>query len=50
MAAPVIPTAAMRPHSRRESIQKSANMLGIRLVLLKLENIIIINVPISFLA
>jgi hypothetical protein len=30
------PTAAMRPHSQRRSIQQSANILGNRLVLLKL--------------
>ncbi len=36
------PTAATRPHSRRGSIQQSANMLGNRLVL-KLENSIIIS-------
>ena len=38
------PTAAIRPHSRRESIQQSANMLGNRLLLLKLEKVIISNV------
>jgi hypothetical protein len=37
------PAAATRPHSRRGSIQQSANMLGKRLVSLKLENIIIIS-------
>ena len=37
------PTAATRPHSRRGSIQQSANMLGNRLVSLKLENSIIIS-------
>jgi len=37
------PTATTRPHSRRGSIQQSANMLGNRLVLLKLENSIIIS-------
>jgi hypothetical protein len=31
--------AAMRPHSRRRRIQQSANMLGNRLVLLKLEKL-----------
>jgi len=36
-------TADTRPHSRRGSIQQSANMLGNRLVLLKLENSIIIS-------
>ena len=38
------PTAAMRPYSQRGSIQQSADMLGNRLVLLKLENSIIINI------
>ncbi len=38
------PTAAMRPHSQRKSIQQSANMLGNRLVLLKLEKAINSNV------
>jgi hypothetical protein len=33
------PTAATRPHSRRGSIQQSANMLSNRLVSLKLEKI-----------
>jgi hypothetical protein len=33
------PTAAMRPHSLHRSIQQSANMLGNRLVLLKLEKL-----------
>jgi hypothetical protein len=37
------PTASTRPHSRRGSIQQSANMLGNRLVSLKLENSIIIS-------
>ena len=36
--------AATRPHSRRGSKQQSANMLGNRLVLLKLEKVIINNV------
>jgi hypothetical protein len=35
------PTAAMRPHSRLLSIQQSTNILGNRLVLLKLEKVII---------
>ena len=35
------PTAAMRPHSRLLSIQQSTNILGDRLVLLKLEKVII---------
>ena len=39
-----LPTAAMKPHSRRLSIQQSANILCNRLVLLKLEKTIIINV------
>lgn len=39
-----LPTAAMKPHSRRLSIQQSANILCDRLVLLKLEKTIIINV------
>jgi hypothetical protein len=38
------PTAAMRPHSRCRNIQQSANMLGNRLVLLKLEKVINSNV------
>jgi len=38
------PTAAMKPHSRLLSIQQSANILCDRLVLLKLEKTIIINV------
>jgi hypothetical protein len=38
------PTAAMRPHFRRRSIQQSANMLGNRLVSLKLEKVINSNV------
>jgi hypothetical protein len=38
------PTATMRPHSRRRSIQQLANMLGNRLVLLKLEKVINSNV------
>jgi hypothetical protein len=33
------PMAAMRPRSQRRSIQQSANMLGNRLVLLKLEKL-----------
>jgi hypothetical protein len=37
------PTAATRPHSRRGSIQQSANMLGNLLVSLKLEKSIIIS-------
>ncbi len=37
-------TAAMKPHSLILSIQQSANMLCNRLVLLKLEKTIIINV------
>ncbi len=37
-------TAAMGPHSRLLSIQQSANILCDRLVLLKLEKTIIINV------
>ena len=36
------PTAATRPHSRRGSIQQSANMLGNRLVSLKLEKLSLI--------
>ena len=32
------PTAATRPHSRHVSIHQSSNMLGNRLLLLKLEN------------
>ena len=36
-----LPTAAMKPHSRRLSIQQSANILGNRLVSLKLEKVII---------
>ena len=39
-----LPTAAMKPHSRRLSIQQSANILCDRFVLLKLEKTIIINV------
>ena len=35
------PTAAMRPHSRLLSIQQSTNILGNRLVSLKLEKVII---------
>jgi hypothetical protein len=35
------PTAAMKPHSRLLSIQQSTNILGNRLVLLKLEKVII---------
>jgi hypothetical protein len=38
------PTAAMKPHSRLLRIQQSANILGNRLVSLKLEKTIIINV------
>jgi hypothetical protein len=38
------PTTTMRPYSQRRSLQQSANMLGNRLVLLKLEKSIIINV------
>jgi len=38
------PPAATWPHSRRRSIQQSANMLGNRLILLKLEKVIINNV------
>ncbi len=38
------PTAATRPHSRLLSLQQSANILCDRLVLLKLEKTIIINV------
>ena len=38
------PTAATKPHSRLLSIQQSANILCDRLVLLKLEITIIINV------
>jgi hypothetical protein len=38
------PTAAMKPHSRLMSIQQLANILNDRLVLLKLEKTIIINV------
>ena len=38
------PTATMRPHSRHRSIQQSANMLGNRLVLLKLRKVINSNV------
>jgi hypothetical protein len=37
-------TAAMSPHSRCRSIQQSANMLGNRLVSLKLEKVINSNV------
>ena len=39
-----LPTAAMKPHSRLLSIQQSANILCNRLILLKLEKTIIINV------
>jgi hypothetical protein len=35
------PTAAMKPHSRLLSIQQSTNILGNRLVSLKLEKVII---------
>ena len=35
------PTAAMKPHSRLLSIEQSTNILGNRLVLLKLEKVII---------
>jgi hypothetical protein len=38
------PTATMKPHSRLLSIKQSANILCDRLVLLKLEKTIIINV------
>jgi hypothetical protein len=38
------PTAAMKPHSRLLRIQQSANIPCDRLVLLKLEKTIIINV------
>ena len=38
------PTTAMKPHSWLLSIQQSANILCDRLVSLKLEKIIIINV------
>jgi hypothetical protein len=38
------PRAAMRPHSQRRSIHQTANMLGSRLVLLKLEKVINSNV------
>ncbi len=38
------PMAAMRHHSRHRSIQQSANMLGNRLVSLKLEKVINSNV------
>ncbi len=38
------PTTAMKPHSRLFSIQQSANILCNRLVSLKLEKSIIINV------
>ena len=38
------PTAAMRPYSQHGIIQQSADMLGNRLVSLKLERSIIINV------
>jgi hypothetical protein len=38
------PTAAMRPSSRLLSIQQSRNILGNRLVSLKLETVIINNV------
>jgi hypothetical protein len=40
---PCRPTATTGPHSRRESIQQSADMLGNRLVSLKLEKVIINN-------
>ncbi len=39
-----LPTAAMKPHSRLLSIQQSANILCNRLVLLKLDKTIIIDV------
>ncbi len=39
-----LPTAAMKPHSRRLSIQQSANILCNRLVSLKLEKTIIIKI------
>jgi hypothetical protein len=39
-----LPTAAMKPYSRSLSIQQSANILFNRLVSLKLEKTIIINV------
>ena len=35
------PTAAMKPHSRLLSIQQSTNILGNRVVSLKLEKVII---------
>ena len=38
------PTTAMKPHSWLLSIQQSANILCDRLVLLKLEKTIIINI------
>jgi hypothetical protein len=38
------PTATMKPHSRLLSIEQSANILCDRLVSLKLEKTIIINV------
>ena len=38
------PTAAMRPYSRLLSVQQSTNILGNRLVTLKLEKVIINNV------
>ncbi len=38
------PTATMRPYSRLLSIQQSTNILGNRLVSLKLEKVIINNV------
>jgi hypothetical protein len=38
------PMAAMRPYSRLLSIQQSTNILGNRLVSLKLEKVIINNV------
>jgi hypothetical protein len=38
------PTAAMGPHSQRQSIQQSANILCNSSLLLKLENILIINI------
>ena len=38
------PTATMRPYSRLLSVQQSTNILGNRLVTLKLEKVIINNV------
>ena len=38
------PTAAVRPYSRLLSIQQSTNILGNRIVTLKLEKVIINNV------